>query len=567
MATNEALVLIGALTLLACEGALGAGSGGAATRDDLENGRGGAGSGDGDAFGDGDGDVGSALDCDAPMVEPRVLPRLTSRQFALSVNHVFERGIDVGDTFPESTLGAGFRTAADANIVSADGAMGILEAAERVSEQLTQDVTDTLGCTPDASNAEPCVSEFIVLLLDRAYRRAPTEEEVARLSTLYETVAPASTPREGVRAVIEATLQSPQFLYQVEQVPDGASAGEIVRVEGRLLANRLSYLLAERPPDEALLELAESGELDDPDVVAEQARRLVAEYGTGELVADFFEDFMRIDRLALVEKDIELFPQFGDLEPHMREQFRRYVSGAFSSSSTLAELLTSTRIPIDEEMAEFHGVGAPGEGWETVDLGPERPGLLALPLFLAAQSNSATTSPVARGAFIREALLCQELTPPAGIDINLPPSRPGESVRERLATHASDPSCSTCHSLIDPPGFSLENFDAIGGYRTHEETGVPVDASGELIHIGDGGGPFDGAQEMISMLADSSLVQDCFARQWVRFSLGRHDTESDACSVATVRDHFDAAGARLDEVLVAITQTDAFLYRVIPEVQ
>jgi hypothetical protein len=537
---------LGALLLASCTGTLG---------DDA-------------ASQDGKGPQG-ALDCTQPTPGERALPRLTAAQYARSVQRLFGSDVSLGDEYPKSQSGKNvFRTDADANVVTLDGALGIQAAAERVAAEVTTDLTALLGCEPSGAADDSCIRGFVEDLAKRAYRRAPTEQEVQRLSDLYAVVLTnLSEPRAGIRSVIEAVLQSPQFLYLVEELPADTPSGTVVPVGGQHLANRLAYLFTDAPPDEALLARAESGELEDPAVVRAEAERLLNEYGLESVLHTFFHDWLHTSRIDEVEKSQELFPAFGALRPSMETQLTRFASQVFQSGGRIADLLTTTRIPLDAALASFYGASAPEEDWSPVELGPARAGLLTLPIFLASHANSATTSPVARGAFIRESLLCQHLVPPANVDINLPVSKPGESVRQRLATHASDPSCANCHRLIDPPGFALENYDAIGQWREEEETGAPVDASGELVGAGSAEGDFSGPADFIPLLATSDLVAECFARQWLRFSLRRQDTRQDACSVAVVQDAVVEHEGSLRELLLALTQTDAFLYRSIPEAE
>jgi hypothetical protein len=187
----------------------------------------------------------------------------------------------------------------------------------------------------------------------------------------------------------------------------------------------------------------------------------------------------------------------------------------------------------------------------------QRGGLLTLPGVLASWAKAEQSSPVLRGRFVRERLLCETLAPPPGnVMVTLPPPTFG-TARDRLTQHSSDPSCAGCHRLMDPVGFGLEKYDAIGAFR-NDENGRVIDARGAIVGSKDLDGPFDGALELGAKLAASPSVQACVARQWFRYALGRHEADADACSLA----HIDAAFAagHLRELLVAITASDAFRF-------
>jgi hypothetical protein len=236
---------------------------------------------------------------------------------------------------------------------------------------------------------------------------------------------------------------------------------------------------------------------------------------------------------------------------------------------TLTTLLTTSTAVVNGPLADLYGVDGPeaADEWATVELDPtQRAGLLTTAGFLASHANAMTTSPVARGAFVRNQMLCQVLLPPAGLVIQLPPFDPDVSGRERLAQHRADPACSVCHDLMDPVGFGLENYDAIGQWRTTEGNDLPIDASAELAEAGEVAGAFVGGVELANKLASSEIVRACVALQTFRAAAGREEAAADDCSVVQTEERFLESGADMRELLVALTQTDAFLYRVIPDV-
>jgi hypothetical protein len=202
---------------------------------------------------------------------------------------------------------------------------------------------------------------------------------------------------------------------------------------------------------------------------------------------------------------------------------------------------------------------------ELFGAGDDRRGLLEQPGLLALLAKPNQSDPIHRGVFVRERLLCQDLPPPPDdVEIRPPDPSPGASTRERFAEHTADERCAGCHQLIDPIGFGFEAYDAIGRFRTTDE-GVPVDDSGEIVGTTDADGPFEGVRELSSLLAESDQVNECVATQLFRSMVGRRETPLDECSIDHLFERAASEGWSIPEILVALTTTDAFLYRVVPE--
>jgi len=200
--------------------------------------------------------------------------------------------------------------------------------------------------------------------------------------------------------------------------------------------------------------------------------------------------------------------------------------------------------------------------WQTVSLDPsQRAGILTQPGFLAGHSLAAASSPIARGAFVRTKLLCQDLVVPPNLMVALPPYDPNVSTRDRLAQHRTDPACASCHNLMDPIGLGLENFDGTGAWRDTEGNGIPIDPSGELVGAETGETTFSGPVELASLLADSEKVSDCVSLQFYRYAQGRIEEESDGCAVSQHQEAFARSGGDLLEMIVELVKTDSFRYR------
>ncbi len=218
---------------------------------------------------------------------------------------------------------------------------------------------------------------------------------------------------------------------------------------------------------------------------------------------------------------------------------------------------------MDADTAAFYGIsdGPKGAAFEHVDLDPtQRAGLLTQPSLLALNAHVDQTSPVHRGKFVRERLLCELIAPPPPNVKAVPRRSIPTPPRASASQHSNDDSCSTCHRLMDPIGFGFEAYDAIGLYRT-EEAGRAVDTSGEIVNSKDANGKFNGAVELADRLSQSEEVRACVVTQWFNYGHGRTTTTEDGCTMAQLRTTFAAANYDVKALLIGLTQTDAFLYR------
>jgi hypothetical protein len=317
-------------------------------------------------------------------------------------------------------------------------------------------------------------------------------------------------------------------------------------------------------PDEELFALAATGALATPEAVAEHARRMLDDPRSREAVGRFISQWLHLD-LEGVEKDPELYPQFDDaLRASMAASIEAFIDHVmWEQNGSLTELLTADYAFVDERLAAIYGIeGVTGDALVRRDVNSaERLGLLTHPALLSVLSLPNQSSPVERGAFVRQQLFCQHLPPPPEDLVVVPPDPdPSMSTRDRFIAHREDPACAGCHQLMDPIGFGLENYDAIGMYRLEEENGQPVDARGELFET-DQDGPFEGGTELSSRLSESEMVRRCVTEQWFRFTFGRTQSAEEECMLDDVYTAFEASDWDIREALIALTRTDAFLYR------
>ncbi|MEM9489899.1 MAG: DUF1592 domain-containing protein, partial [Myxococcota bacterium] len=408
-----------------------------------------------------------------------------------------------------------------------------------------------------------------------------TDSERDRYLSLFETGATLEpdgyAPRTGVEMVLEAILQSPHFLYRVELGASGASGltdtgdSRAVPLTSYEMASRLSYLLWNTMPDSALLEAAARDELREPEQIAAQARRMLATPRAREAVKNFHRQWLKLDDIEPITrsngKNYVIYPEYREsLLRQMRRETELFLDHAiFDADASVQALFTAPYTMLNEELAEYYGVtrgpGHDPDAFVRVDLDPQRyAGFLTQPGLLALHAKPDRSSPIHRGKFIRETLLCQTPPPPPDVVPEPPEVDTEQTTRAQFEEHASDPLCKGCHQMMDPIGFGFEHFDGIGRYRD-TEWGLTIDARGEIIGTSDADGPFDGAVELAHRLGDSQQVRDCVTTQWFRYAYGRTETAEDTCSMDTIRQSFAASGHDIKELIVALTQTDAFRYR------
>lgn len=490
-----------------------------------------------------------------------ILRRLTHSQYNHTVRDLLGEETRPADQFPKEDFVHGFTNQADGQSISPLQA----EAYARAAEKLARNAFSKSGrrnlipCTP----SDACRVEFIRAFGRRAFRRPLTAKEVARYQALH---ARESDFRLGSQVVVEAMLQSPHFLYHLEP---GAYQ----------TASRLSYFLWDTMPDEALFEAAASGGLDTKDGVERQVRRMLGDPRAKAAFDEFLAQWLRFDRLRGALRDRRLFPEYSpELAGLMIEETTRLFRSLVWEDGNFLDFYRANYTYLVPDLARLYGVEAGPEPWAKVPLPDTRAGILGQATFLTLTSKPAETSPTERGLFIREHFLCQQVPPPPpGVNATLPPVTDEKPVtqRERLKVHLSNPVCASCHSLVDPIGFGLENFDAIGRYRDKEllvvyptaddlktkrktkpsEYLLPINAAGELRGIA--GAAFDSARELGEILAKEPSCQKCVVKQLFRYAMGRPEEAGDAAVIDAALDRFRRSQFRFQELIMAISVAQA----------
>jgi hypothetical protein len=344
-------------------------------------------------------------------------------------------------------------------------------------------------CQPTAARDETaCATKILSTLARRAYRRVPTSDEVRTLVGFYQTARTQGDFDTGIRAGVERVLMSPDFLFRIEADPVGAAPGTTYALPDVELASRLSFFLWSSIPDDELLETAIRGRLHEPSVLDREVRRMLADQrARTALVQNFFEEWLQTRNVWLLAPDLnQKFPWFNDnLRVAFVEEMDRFLDAQLNEDRSIVDLLTSDETFLNEQLARHYGIsGIYGSHFRRVTLTDEnRFGLLGKAGVLAVTSYSTRTAPTIRGKWLLENLLnAPPPAPPPNVPALEESNKDGQprSVREMLEAHRSNPVCASCHARMDPLGLSLENFDAIGRWRT-TDAGAPINASGVLL--------------------------------------------------------------------------------------
>ncbi len=421
-----------------------------------------------------------------------------------------------------------------------------------------------VSCT--GSDQTACARSFVTTFGKRAFRRPLDPVEVDDLIALYTKLRTDPQMNYGfadaLGIVVEAMLQSPGFLYRWER---GLAApqmdGALVKYDHYEMASRLSYFLWNSMPDDALFAAADAGKLATPDQLAEQATRLLQDPRTDSTLADFVTQWLELGTLSGLIKDANVYPTF---KPELRDSMRAETV-AFSrdvlrgSQPTFSALLTAPYTFVDARLAQYYGVVPDATG--RVDLsGTARLGLLTQGAVMAVKGNSYRTSPVRRGKFVLNRMLCGTVPPPPpDVVPELPPPDPTKTVRQQMADHRSKPSCAACHQTMDLLGFAFEHFDGAGNYR-NDDSGHPIDSSGSATLDG-ATVNFQDATALAKLLASSHEAHDCFTRQWLRYAIDRFEQTADTAAVGYLTTSYEGSGLDTRDLIVRITRTLPFSHR------
>ncbi len=495
---------------------------------------------------------------------PSTLHRLTQAQYTNTLHDLLGAGLAVPTALEPDLVIAGFATVGGSvGSVSARGieqyeAAALQVAGEALAAGPQRDAR--VGCKPQGVADAACAGSFLGALGRRAWRRPLTAAELGRVTSVATHAGTTLGDfYQGLAYGIAALLESPNFLYRVELgTPDPAHPGAL-RYQGYEMASRLAFFLWNTTPDDALLDAAERGELDEDAGLEAQVDRLLADPRAHDAMKNFFYERFGLSQLAQLSKDTTVFPDMSsDLGSSSQTETLTLADQLLMvENGDYRDLFTTRRTFVDRKLASLYGVEAPSlTSFAEVELPAHglRAGLLGHASLMALYSHPTSTSPTLRGKFIQEVLLCASIPePPANINTALPSATvAGPTLRDRLAQHESDAFCASCHHQMDPVGLGLENFDGIGKLRT-TDNGAPIDASGVLD-----GKTFANPVALGAVVGAHPALGPCMVRQLVRYASAAPETAGEDPDIQRLAYDFADQGYRLPGLLREIALSPSF---------
>jgi len=415
-------------------------------------------------------------------------------------------------------------------------------------------------CLRKDQNEDDCRDAFLRQAARGAFRRPPTEAELAVLRELFDVEARERDNRlDGAELVLSTLIQSPSFLY-LNEIGEGTD--DQVRLTPFETASVLSYSVWGGPPDDALLEAAERGDLETGAGRVHQARRLLGHSDARHHFRQFVLEWLEVDTLMRTAKDPAQFPTYDTTKHHMLAETRAFVDEVMVyAGGSFETLLAGGFTAIDPTMAEYYGLTAQSVGPRVSLKNQGRIGVLQHASFLAAHAHPDSSSPVKRGDFVLRKVLCVVLPRPVELDIEvvIPPPSETLTTRARFEAHATDPACAACHTVIDPLGFTFESFDA-GGRRRRRELGGVVDVAVEYELHGVRR-TFENSAALSRWLADSAQARACFAKQAFRYWTGQADPDVEATFTGALASRPLADQESLLQLLLLYVASDLFVMR------
>ena len=423
-------------------------------------------------------------------------------------------------------------------------------------------------CRPkNQADETPCARNIVSSLIKHAYRRPAAPEDLAAVMQFYTSArADKGSFDDGIEAALQRILADPEFVYRGEPEPAGLAPGKSYRISDLALASRLSFFLWSSVPDDELIDLAVQGKLKDPVVVEKQVKRMLADPKADALISNFTGQWLSVRSLAASEPVVNMFPDFDD---NLRAAYKKEVELFFGSivheDRSIMDLLTGDYTYVNERLAKQYGIpNIYGPQFRRVQLTPEldmRRGLLGKGALLTATSNAARTSPVARGKWYLQTFLgVSPPDPPPNVPAikERAPDTTGNShvptMRETMALHTTNPTCATCHKIFEPMGLALENFDAVGSWRTMDGAAA-IDPNGVMVD----GTKLEGVQSLRGVLVSRS---DQFARvvaeKMMIYALGRGVEYQDMPQVRSIVRDAAASKYKFSSLVMSIVKSDAF---------
>jgi len=498
-------------------------------------------------------------------IEARLVSRVKVKAGARPVSVAFIRNLPIGDT---RRIQQFLRSSVDTldwtglphiQSVTITGPFNVSGPGDTPSR------TRIFTCRPNAAiQATTCARRILSTLARRAYRQPVGEDDLTPLFDFFQAARRESGFDAGIQRALQAILASPRFTFRIEREPSAVPAGRAYTITDVELASRLSFFLWSSIPDEALLAAAANGTLHTPEVLEQQVRRMLADRKAEALVKNFAGQWLQLRNVKSILPNSDEFPDFDDsLRQSMLRETELLFESILREDRSVVDLLTANYTFVNERLARHYGIpNVYGSRFRKVWLENDaRYGLLGQGSILALTSHAERTSPVVRGKWVLDNILGAPVPPPPPDVPTFKENEPGQkpkTMRELMAQHRNNPSCATCHRMMDPIGFALENFDAVGAWRTHEPGG-PVDTSAELPD----GVKVDGPATLRTALVKRPEVfVTTMTEKMMTYGLGRGLTYQDMPTVRAVVRSADAHKYRFSALVLAIVTSEPFRMKV-----
>ena len=469
-----------------------------------------------------------------------------------------QRGAGVDEGFSDFREDSVFKPRGGINAVTITGPFNPTGTGDTPSQK------KVFVCRPSTAAQEaPCARRIVTALARRAYRQPPTASDVETLMAFYRDGRQGADFEAGIQNALARILVAPKFVFRTEEEPAAVAKGAKYAISDLALASRLSFFLWSSIPDDQLLDLAVQGRLSNRTVLAQQVSRMLADPKAEALVRNFSGQWLYLRELANVQSDARTF------DDNLRQSFRTETEMLFSSivreDKSLLTLLDADYTFLDERLARHYGVpGVYGSYFRRVTIPPGSPrrGLLGHGSMLTVTSIATRTSPVMRGKWVLENLLgTPPPEPPPGVEVNLdedPKAAKATTLRQRLEMHRANAVCASCHKIMDPMGFALENFDLVGAWR-ERDAGMPIDSTGQLAD----GTPLAGAADLRNaVMARSDAFMTVATEKLLIYALGR---PMHATDMSTVRQIVRTAGRndqKFSSLVLGVVESAPFRFRV-----
>lgn len=513
--------------------------------------------------------------CDIPEGAPaaRGLRQLTRHEYQNTINDIFNLNLTLTTNFPPESRVHGFTNNADTAFVTSRHLDVFYAAAAKVATEVTSQENfrssiweNGLGC---GSNTQ-CLNTFLDVFGTRIFRRPLTAEEKASYLVFFQDGITDFNHSDHFRTAIKqglvALLMSPHFLYRSEL---GVQQGDVYQLSQWEIASLLSYTYTGSAPDAVLLDAAANNQLSSKAQLQAQAERMLASEAGRRQMAHFAAEWWDADSEVIGSKNGDYYPGYTPqiIQSMVAELKNFFLEVTFESTGGFEELYLADYAMVNDGLSRYYGLGGQnGTDFYRVT-SPERGGVLGLGAIMAANASTEETSPVKRGIFVREQLLCDELPPiPRDVNIAAPDLDPTKPIRERFTAHSENAVCWNCHQFIDDIGYALEVFDAAGRFRTTENNygnDLPIRTDGlvQAIDSGDDNHMISDRHDLAQILADADSTKACMARQYYRYVGGYAETNSDSCAINNLNKIFSDSGFDIQSLLVGITQLDSFVLR------